>query len=513
MMVQTTLFNYLLCNNKSFKQTTPKIKQLKQTIIKVYFSLKPKKKSILEYFDLQKEKVKEKEKKPVFDLALVDIEKTVKTYSGENNMEIKCIKKNIYDQDLKYIAISYRWGKVNEQLVETPNYTAHITSFDLRDLRQLCGYILFETDLKEIPYLWIDAISVNQQNHEGKKKTILKMSTIYKKATYILAVPDLHKEYLWKNTANREMITLLEKYNKTIHNDILNNNNNNNNNNQLINKMEGEGNKYFMNDVHQLVNNDKSIQTENEDIKKAYQYLVYLILDWSSRAWVVSEYKIAKEKQKNQGTPLKYIFLSLLFPTIYHFFSYSFENHHDHDHDHYLYNNIDVYFWQVGDSITFINYLKTTLIQKTYLEMILDTNASRNEDRFNAILPPWTKYNHLIKGKSTVTSWKITNMTPVRLKLYELMDDVWDKARLLLACSFTNNTPILPSFASQYISRYLYIIEKENPARAYEMYLSDLKKIGLQHISWDDKNENENRPSSLPLLYTENLLDIQLSPH
>ncbi|CAO3654382.1 unnamed protein product [Cunninghamella echinulata] len=94
--------------------------------------------------------------------------------------------------------------------METPDYTARITSFDSRDLRQLCGYILFETDLIEIPYLWIDVISADKQNYEGEKEAILKMSTIYKKATCILTVPDLDKEYLWKYTANRDIIALLK---------------------------------------------------------------------------------------------------------------------------------------------------------------------------------------------------------------------------------------------------------------------------------------------------------------
>ncbi|KAI9300694.1 hypothetical protein BJ944DRAFT_272599, partial [Cunninghamella echinulata] len=117
--------------------------------------------------------------------------------------EIKCVKKKMNDKDLKYIAISYRWGELNEQLVKTPDYTAHITSFDFQDFIKLCYFIKTEQDLKNIQYLWIDAISINQQDYEQKKETILKMTDIYKRATYILAVPDLHYTYLQNNPANR----------------------------------------------------------------------------------------------------------------------------------------------------------------------------------------------------------------------------------------------------------------------------------------------------------------------
>ncbi|CAO3652225.1 unnamed protein product [Cunninghamella blakesleeana] len=100
----------------------------------------------------------------VFDLMLVDIKNTNEYGS------IRCTKKNMYDSDLKYIAISYRWGEVPEQLLQTPDYVAHIISFDMASLINLCYLIYDEPDLKDIQYLWVDAISVDQQNHLKKKK-------------------------------------------------------------------------------------------------------------------------------------------------------------------------------------------------------------------------------------------------------------------------------------------------------------------------------------------------------
>ncbi|KAI9303377.1 hypothetical protein BJ944DRAFT_268526 [Cunninghamella echinulata] len=51
-------------------------------------------------------------------------------------------------------------------------------------------------------------------------------------------------------------------------------------------------------------------------------------------------------------------------------------------------------------------------------------------------------------------------MTSFRVKLYEIMDDLWDKARLLHACSRSRNSPIIPSYASQYNYQDLFLLEK-----------------------------------------------------
>ncbi|CAO3653425.1 unnamed protein product [Cunninghamella echinulata] len=416
----------------------------------------------------------------------------------------------MYKPGLKYIAISYRWGELDEQLVKTPDYTAHITSFNLYDLSALCEYIQFEPDLKGISYLWIDAISVDQQNDERKKETILKMSTIYKNASYILAVPDLHSEYLWKNPANIDKINLIQTYSKTIYNDILNYDNQTIHQNEIMIIEENEGHR-------STNNNNKAIQTDNNDIKKAYKFLAYLVHDWSNRAWVISEYHIAKEKEKSQGTPLKYIFLYLLHPAYSTFLSYSFDHQYTNrvfDDNNDSNNNTLTPYWKVNSSTTFIHFLKTRFTQYDHLEMILSSNAKRNEDRFNAILPSWRKYNHLIKDKSTISSWNITDMTSVRLKLYELMDDLWDKARLLFSCSCSINMPILPSFASYHDETYLFIYEKENPSEAYQRYYSELKNNAYKLFGDHNfiQEELENNEMDGWSFYTENLTDIHLNP-
>ncbi|KAI9301090.1 hypothetical protein BJ944DRAFT_239544 [Cunninghamella echinulata] len=493
-MIQTTLFNYIHSNNKSIKQAKHKLIKQKQTILLDYFPLKPKKKTILDYFKHRKEKEQTEEKEKVFELVFVDIGGTAEGYYCHETATtmttqkkgLNCIKRNIYDKDLKYIAISYRWGELNEQLVKTPEYTAHVTSFAKDDFEILVDFIKKEPDLKEIRYVWIDAISIDQQHHNRKKETILQMSEIYQKATYILAIPDLHLKYLYNNPANDDALRSILLNSKTIYESILN-------------------------------GVDDISMHDNKSRKKAYEFLAYLVADWSNRAWVISEYQIAKEKK---GTPLKYTFMSLLLGLINYkdvtFFSYDFDHNHHHCSTLEKSNsNGSIPYRKVDSSSKLIQFLKERFTQRLYLDILLNSKASRNEDRFNAILPSWKKYNHLIKNKNTISEWNITNMTSVRLKLYEIMDDVWDKARLLYACSnYHHKLIISPSYASQYDGNYLGLIEKDNDEFAFERYLVILSNYVLEtdgkreYIDYIKSNKTEFGP-----LFTENLIDIRLNHH
>ncbi|CAO3651622.1 unnamed protein product [Cunninghamella blakesleeana] len=112
-----------LKNNIYIKSTS----ELKQINLSQYFKTILKKRNmILDYFKPKEEKAKEKKK--LFDLLLVDIKESWEKWN------IKSIKKNMCDYELKYIATSYRWGEVQEQLLKTPDYTAYITSFYLNGL-------------------------------------------------------------------------------------------------------------------------------------------------------------------------------------------------------------------------------------------------------------------------------------------------------------------------------------------------------------------------------------------
>ncbi|CAO3637294.1 unnamed protein product [Cunninghamella blakesleeana] len=481
---------------------------------------------------------KEEEEKE-FHVVLVDIKNTHDTGT------IKCVKKNMYDIDLKYIAISYRWGELNVQYVETPDYTAHITSFGLYDLRLLGLYIGYEPDLKDIRYLWIDAISIDQQNHTRKKETILQMSQIYKRASYILAIPDLHTQYLCKYPANKEIINLLKyKYNATIRDEIVNNKHSSStnptkqqhtNNDETYSFIQKLKNEKVINEIERLkIENEelkmkmKEIQMEMEEIKwkqekdeikKIYQFLAYLVDDWSNRAWVISEYHIAKQKYKNHRTPLKYWFISLVNYGLRNqfFFSYPFDDDMDAhqqqctEKDENDDNNNKILTYQEVDNIkTFHRFLKSRFMQRSHLKIILSSNTTRNEDRFNAILPSWNEYKHHIKN---VLEWNITDMTSVRLKLYEIMN-LWDKATLLYACTGYDNY-LLPSFACRYNADKLRIVEKcncdndiykefeEKALKEMSCYITGEVIMQIQQLI------NDYKTHSKPL-WAENLTSIQL---
>ncbi|KAI8099283.1 uncharacterized protein BX664DRAFT_320917 [Halteromyces radiatus] len=115
---------------------------------------------------------------------------------------------------VEYITLSYRWGELDEQFVPaTDDYYAHITSFHLDDFYELCKRMMSEPDLKDIKYVWVDAICVDQGNDQRKKATIYRMNDIYKSAAYIVAVPDLHKASLINfSSLNERMGYLIVNY-------------------------------------------------------------------------------------------------------------------------------------------------------------------------------------------------------------------------------------------------------------------------------------------------------------
>ncbi|KAI9303433.1 hypothetical protein BJ944DRAFT_268425 [Cunninghamella echinulata] len=534
-MIQSSLYNYLNCNqnsNTAFKK--PAI-STKQTSLYDYF-IKPigirtkNQKSILEYFNVNNnnnnnnKNVYKKKKKETLEITLVDI-------SNTHMNRIRCVKEDLYNESLKYIAISYRWGQVlPKQHVKTPDYTAEVTSFSLSDLFELIFYIRKEPDLKNIPYLWIDAISIDQQNEHHLKSALYHMATIYKRAAYLLAVPDLHLECLKINIANQLSIDLIMKNNQLIY--------------ESLQRYFHHSSLLKKKGVTKMINSFYKIAASKDELKLAYDFLQYLLDDWSHRTWIISEYHIGKSKE----TPMKFIFIMLLhnlysqkpFP----FFSYSFCHPSsspppsstallipasstttsslsssssssitstsqnlivDHpsidklltsvpsnNNNNYNNNNNNNATTTIGNKkltyeSKFIHSFEYVLLQRHYLDMILNSNTTKNEDRFYAILPIWHKYKHILKDKNTIAKWNITDMISVRLKLYEFMD-LWDKARLLKACS-SKFVRRLPSFASVYYSSGLELKELDDPKNANIHYYNYLKKD--HSLVTVTKNKNE----------------------
>lgn len=117
-----------------------------------------------------------------FEIVLLDIKESIK-----NNYDFKCITENLYNPELIYCAISYRWGFVNEWEINTPDYVSYVTSLPKVNLSILCKNL----NKISINYIWIDSICINQKDEEKKKETIYRMNYIYKKAYKIFSVPDL----------------------------------------------------------------------------------------------------------------------------------------------------------------------------------------------------------------------------------------------------------------------------------------------------------------------------------
>ncbi|ORZ07412.1 hypothetical protein BCR42DRAFT_456050 [Absidia repens] len=90
------------------------------------------------------------------------------------------------------------------------------------------------------------------------------------------------------------------------------------------------------------------------------------------------------------------------------------------------------------------------LNQRTFLDMILKSKASKNEDRFYAVLPQSEYKSDLLTSKHEVGQWNINTITSVKLKLYEIMN-TRDKLNLLFWSGNNKSSNvglILPTFAT-----------------------------------------------------------------
>ncbi|ORZ05459.1 hypothetical protein BCR42DRAFT_428336 [Absidia repens] len=158
--------------------------------------------------DTQKQ---QNQQKPLH-IVLVDIK------IAAREKRIHCVEKPLTDKDLNYVALSYRWGELHEAIVDTKlGYLASVTSFALKDFYRLCDMMTREIDLQQIHYVWVDAICVHP-NAAKRIAMVYQMSTIYDRARYILAVPDLHLQTLKnKSTKHKEIIEGSQSFSKFIY--------------------------------------------------------------------------------------------------------------------------------------------------------------------------------------------------------------------------------------------------------------------------------------------------------
>ncbi|ORZ04477.1 hypothetical protein BCR42DRAFT_475275 [Absidia repens] len=496
-----------------------------------------------------------------FQIVLVDIKETLQ------DGNIRCVEKPLdgISDGSSFVALSYRWGELDETTIDTHlGYLASITSFDLDHLYYLCLMMTDEPDLNDIDYVWVDAVCVDQTNYERRKATIHQMSNIYEKATYILAVPDLHMGYLRSiSEANSDILLNIQMHSDYVYHLLKGNTvelekldnafldkirapqdpalrdrltkdtdyfakgfttpcgmsweddsmeildhiyetsqalrNPVPHQDNVNSSMHREGSRqnhytrianmatittgdnacsqsgYYDASDHEVyslspppppyVFVDNKLPTSNARSKKSWRHQIYerniairqcvkfltdLIRDWSSRVWVISEYHIAKKKNN-----LKYWFIALSdknidkLPNNVAFFNFDFDEPifsadvQNHEESILIYSGMALH-------VHFHSTLIKQLTTRTFMEMILKSKASKNEDRFYAILPQSKYKRHM----NQVTNWELKSMVAVKLKLFEIMDTK-DKINLLFTSGdylSSIRMDTLPTFATSNIN-------------------------------------------------------------
>ncbi|ORZ06270.1 hypothetical protein BCR42DRAFT_427404 [Absidia repens] len=405
-----------------------------------------------------------------FQIVLIDIQKAAW------NREIHCIETPLPDDDnddtLNYVTLSYRWGELHETIIDTKlGYLASVTSFHLPHFYQLCSAMGEDPDLKKIKYVWVDAICVDQIDPIKRKSTIHQMSNIYKKSSYILAVPDLHLEYLRGTTKNRGILHDISMHKHYLHHLI-------HQNYETLERL----NEQFLDSIkvpkhpatlrHTLLTTitidpsseedfqmykwKQQIVERNTAIQQSMDYFRDLVKDWSTRVWVISEYHIAKQKNHQK---MKYWFMSFPFMKNVSFFEFDFGEPPslpsddntttaaslDAAHRHGPIND--------QQPTVLYQHLQNTmdqqLKQQTFFEMMLKSRASKNEDRFYAILP-LSEYDDRLGNKDVVDHWHITTMISVKLQLLDWMTPRDKLVLLFLSADHRSlmEGRILPTFAT-----------------------------------------------------------------
>ncbi|CAO3601412.1 unnamed protein product [Absidia cylindrospora] len=530
-----------------------------------------------------------------FQIVLVDIKEAAR------NDRIRCVKKPLEGnpEELAYVALSYRWGELQETLIDTKvGYIASLTSFALRDFCSLCYTMTMETDLRHINYVWVDAICVDQTNAKRRKETIYKMSKIYERASYILAVPDLQLQFLKdtgtkagdiiSQTRNFEMdiyhllhgnIEEVKAYEKIFLDDL------NVPKDPALRQLLTQHTDHFVhgfmyykehNDEYEDVkaldhiyetsqtatmdhlidcNDDQAeedmatgktgsfkglhhctladcpLELFNKDqefwrygtysrwsrlydcqwqrriierstiIRQSMEFLLDLINDWSSRVWVISEYSIAKKKNN-----LKYWFIQLAEwggDQACSFFKFDFDNPlFSSTLSTNLYSmELNIDFTRMYSSNPVFTRFHCTMIrqlkQKSFLEMMLASKATKNEDRFYSILP-LSEYNDKHFNKTEMDQWNINTMLSVKLQLYKMMNTE-DKLNLLLWSVDPYQSmmhKIRPTFATSTLrspyARIDYLAYHKVDLPCNFDLTDDSSAITLHRVDKDDDDEDKD---------------------
>lgn len=446
----------------------------------------------------------EEEEEP-FHIVLLDLQEAA-------NGRIHCVKKPFERGhfDLPFIAISYRWGELEEQMFMTGvDYTAHVTSFALKDLYNLCKMIMSEPTLKDMKYLWLDAICIDQLDEHRKKTTIYRMTDIYSQANYILAVPDLHyDDHIVEDSARSKTSNTLRhhvaylyhmlkgdlkkmhQFDKEWMDDLgipqdtsfrqeLSNEGVEDLNDEIMELDLGDDGVDSLATLGRafeglkITEKSPSCKLEPRELEfhrllrkmhlqyKRYRYKKQIDKRWDEleqsvdflvtniEEWANRTWVINEYHIAKSKGKLMYWFIQFSQKDTplagLPFFDYDFEDGNEPDHP----SEDDHYPITVEMfqlGVRFKETLGSQLSKRPFLDMMLISKAAKPGDRFHAILP-LSQYRHVLEHKSTVSGWNITDMASVRQKLLEYMT-IEDRLSLLYYCSFGRLAPILPSFVT-----------------------------------------------------------------
>ncbi|KAF7722563.1 hypothetical protein EC973_002953 [Apophysomyces ossiformis] len=205
---------------------------------------------------------------------------------------IQCISVP-FDEDVpEYCAISYRWGRHCKWEAPTPNYIASITSVSQGNLIKLCK--LYR---QRIPYLWIDVVCINQADKAHRKMAIKNMDNIYRRAKYIIAVPDLCycDEYpIMEDVTKEDIEVAIVDFASSFlgfrfdADDPL----------DELPDIELDPFEYPSEDVWRCLKRYSYLKQQSGNKSNGNAFLNEIMYEWAMRAWVVSERLIGVKDNK-----------------------------------------------------------------------------------------------------------------------------------------------------------------------------------------------------------------------
>ncbi|ORZ06505.1 hypothetical protein BCR42DRAFT_427234 [Absidia repens] len=145
--------------------------------------------------------------------------------------------------------------------------------------------------------------------------------------------------------------------------------------------------------------------------------------------------------------------------------------------------------------------------------MILNSNASKNEDRFYSILP-LSEYKNILLSENEVDQWNISTMVSVKVKLFEFMG-IKDKLNLLFmsgsVCTYNIGT-VLPTFATSTLSSAVHsdYVTLDSAKYPYNFDLANKSTIML-HYQPTSSNNNNNKGKYASHLYYLNIKPMEYS--